>query len=219
VLKNRHILITGASRGLGFELAKACGAAGAHVIAVARSKSGLEKLDDAIQAAGGEAATLVPMDVTQFAMIDQLGAQLFERFGKLDGFVANAACLQSLAPAHHIPPPHWERTFNTNLIANMRFIRSLDPLLRKSEHGRAIFVTCSLGRGDAFWGTYTASKAGLEALAASYASETENYPLRVTTIDPGPMGTGLHQVAFPGIELETLPHPSSAVPGFLEALA
>lgn len=219
MLKDRIILVTGASRGLGFEIAKACGEQGAHVVAVARTKKELEKLDDAIQAAGGEAATLVPMDITQFALIDQLGAQLFERFGRLDGFVANAACMHSLAPAHHIPPAHWERTINTNLTANMRFIRSLDPLLRASQAGRAIFVTCNLARDDAFWGTYASSKKGLEALAASYASETEKYPLRVSVIDPGPLGTSLHQVAFPGIGLDTLPSPSSAVPKFLEALA
>lgn len=216
-LAGNIILITGASRGYGYALANACADAGAHVIAVARNKAQLEALDDAIQARGHEPATLVPMDITQPALVDQLGAQIYQRFGRLDAMVANAGCLASLSPASHITPAHWERTIGVNLTANMRLIRSMDALLKASPSPRVCFVTCRMGRdldanrGNAFWGAYAASKAALEVLATSYADEVAGQGMRVSMVDLGPMGTALHSVAFPGIPTETLPKPESRV--------
>ena len=133
-------LITGASRGLGAAAALAFAKEGAHCVLVARTVGGLEALDDRIKAAGGS-ATLVPLDVTDGPGIDRLGAALYERFRKLDILLGNAGLLGTLSPIGHIEPEIFERVMAVNVTANWRLIRSLDPLLRQSDAGRAIFVT------------------------------------------------------------------------------
>src|SRR5665213_1758671 len=127
----RIVLVTGASRGLGRAAAIALGREGAHVICVARTVGGLEETDDAIQKAGGT-ATLVPLNLKDFAAIDRLGASLFERWKKLDGFLGNAGTLGVLTPLAHLDPKIFQELLDINVTANWRLIRSLDPLLRQS---------------------------------------------------------------------------------------
>ena len=158
-LQDRIALVTGASRGIGAAIARAYAREGAHIIAVARTVGGLEELDDAITAAGGN-ATLVPLDLTEFDAVDQLGANIFERWGRLDILVGNAAILGQLSPVGHIEPQTWQRAFDLNVTANWRLLRSLDPLLRQSDAGRAVFVTSGATRSlPAYWAAYSASKA------------------------------------------------------------
>src|ERR1700728_2711112 len=102
-LKGRIALVTGASRGIGRAAAFALGAEGAHVICVARTVGGLEETDDAVQKAGGS-ATLVPLNLKDFAAIDRLGASIFERWKKLDAFLGNAGQLGTLTPLTHLEP-------------------------------------------------------------------------------------------------------------------
>ena len=139
-LAGRIAVVTGASRGIGYQAAKGFAAAGAHVVAVARTVGGLEELDDDIRGVGG-AATLVPLDLQGFAGIDRLGAAIFERWGKLDVLVANAGVLGQLSPLGHVPPKVWDEVIAINVTANWRLIRSLDPLLRQSDAGRALFMS------------------------------------------------------------------------------
>src|SRR5262249_11915819 len=139
-LAGRIAVITGASRGLGAAVAKRFAAEGAQLVLVARTVGGLEEVDDEVRGFG-RSATLVPLDLTGFDPIDRLGQSLFERFGKIDILVANAAVLGTLSPIGHITPRDWTEVINLNLTANWRLIRSLDPLLRASDSGRAIFVT------------------------------------------------------------------------------
>lgn len=216
-LAGRIALVTGASRGIGWAVAKRFAQEGAHVIAVARTKGGLEALDDAIRAEGGEAATLVPMDLSDFAKIDQLGGVIHQRFGKLDILVGNAAMLGTLGPIHHAKPSMWDKVMNLNVTANYRLIRSFDPLLRQSDAGRAIFVTSSVGaKPRAYWGPYAASKAALESLVGSYAEEVAGTNLRVNLIDPGKVRTGMRKEAYPGEDASTLAHPDSITDRFVE---
>ncbi|MFI4988635.1 MAG: SDR family NAD(P)-dependent oxidoreductase, partial [Alphaproteobacteria bacterium] len=171
-LAGRVALITGASRGIGAAVAKRFAAEGAHVILAARTVGGLEEVDDAIQAAGGT-ATLVPLDLKDVEQIDRLGAALYERYRKLDILVGNAAVLGVLSPLGHIDPEVWAEVMAVNLTANWRLIRSMDPLLRQAEAGRAIFVTSRAGSGVfPYWGAYAASKAALEMMVRTYAGET-----------------------------------------------
>jgi NAD(P)-dependent dehydrogenase (short-subunit alcohol dehydrogenase family) len=198
-LQGRIALVTGASRGIGFHTALALAREGAHVIAIARTVGGLEELDDAIREAGGEAATLVPLDITDFDAIDRLGATIDERWNKLDIFVGNAAILGGLSPLGHFEPAVFERVFDVNVIANWRFIRSLDPLLRASDAGRAIFVTSAAARSPrAFWGPYASSKAALEALVRVYAEESAKSSVRANLFDPGVTRTAMRAQAMPG---------------------
>src|SRR5204862_207689 len=114
--------------------------AGAHVVAVARTQGGLEELDDAIRQAGGH-ATLVPLDLTDFDAIDRLGAALHERWGRLDAVIGNAGILGNLMPVSHVTPKVWDQVMAINVTANWRLIRSFDPLLQRSDAGRAVFVS------------------------------------------------------------------------------
>jgi NAD(P)-dependent dehydrogenase (short-subunit alcohol dehydrogenase family) len=212
-------LVTGASRGLGRAVALALGAAGAHVLAVARTVGGLEELDDAIKAAGGS-ASLVPLDLTDGAGIDRLGAAIFERWGHVDALLANAGQLGTITPLAHLDVKVWDTTIAVNLTANWRLIRSLDPLLRKSDAGRALFVTSGAPHHPRpYWGVYSASKAGLEALVQTYAGEIAHSNARANLIDPGPLRTAMRAKAMPGEDPKTLPEPSSVVPKILEMLS
>ncbi len=205
-LQDRLALVTGASRGLGAAIAKAYAAEGAHVIAVARTSGALEELDDEIKAQGGAGATLVPMDLTDFSAIDDLGRQIFERWGRLDILVGNAAILGDLSPVGHIRPEVWQRAYDVNVTANYRLIRSMDSLLRQSEAGRVVFLTSGAGRNlPPYWALYASTKAALEAIALTYAKETQNTNLRVNLVNPGPSRTEMRAAAFPGEDPLQLP--------------
>jgi NAD(P)-dependent dehydrogenase (short-subunit alcohol dehydrogenase family) len=215
-LEGRIAVVTGASRGIGYHAAKGFAAAGAHIVAVARTVGGLEELDDEIKAVGGS-ATLVPLDLKDYAGIDRLGAAIFERWKKLDVLLANAGILGQLSPLGHISPKIWDDVMAVNVTANWRLIRSLDPLLRQSDAGRALFMTSVLARrARPFWGPYAASKSALDTLAATYAKEVEKTPIKVAAIDPGRARTALRAQAMPGEEPDTVPHPSEIIPYLIE---
>ncbi|MEE2688704.1 MAG: SDR family NAD(P)-dependent oxidoreductase [Pseudomonadota bacterium] len=214
-LNGRIALVTGASRGIGRAVALRFAEEGAHLILTARTVGGLEEVDDLVRGRGGN-ATLVPMDLSQVDEIDRLGAAIHQRFGRLDVLVANAAMLGVLSPVGHIEPLVWDETIRLNLTSNYRIIRSLDPLLRQSEAGRAIFVTSGAARGKAFWGAYAATKAGLESLVKCYAKEMENTNIRVNLLSPGATRTGMRASAFPGENPKTIKMPESIASLFLE---
>ena len=217
-LSGRIALVTGASRGIGYNLAKQLAAAGAHVIAVARTVGGLEELDDEIKTAGGS-ATLVPLDLTDMAGIDRIGAAINDRWGKLDILVANAAVLGVIAPIGHVEAKVFEKVMTVNVTATWRLIRTVDPLLRKSDAGRAVIVSSgSAHSARAFWAPYAASKAAVEALARSWADETKNSPLRVNIFDPGTSRTAMRAQAVPGENPETVTHPSETARHILPML-
>lgn len=216
-LAGRLALITGASRGIGWAVAKAYAAAGADLILLSRTTGALEELDDAIQVAGGNPSTLVPLDLADGPGIDRLGGAIAERWGKLDILVSNAGVLGMLAPLGHIKPKDWDALMTINVTANWRLIRSLDVLLRASDAGRAIFVTSGAAtKGEAYWGGYATSKAALNAMVTAYAAETETTNLRVNLLSPGPVDTGMRAKAFPGEDKATLPKPADVAPLFVE---
>lgn len=214
-LTDRVAVVTGASRGIGYEFARVLAGEGAHVIAVARTVGGLEELDDAIKAEGGS-STLVPLDLLDSAGIDRLGAAIFERWGKLDIMVANAGLLGVLSPIGHIDPKLFEKTMATNVTSVWRLIRSLDPLLRRSDAGRAILMSSGAAHSaKAYWGLYAATKAAVEALGKSWAHETQKLPLRVNSVNPGATATKMRAEAMPGEDPETLPTPREVAEAML----
>ncbi|MDY0884043.1 SDR family NAD(P)-dependent oxidoreductase [Dongia soli] len=216
-LAGRIALITGASRGIGAAVARRFAAEGAKLVLTARTVGGLEEVDDAIRAAGGEPSLLVPLDIKQYDAIDQLGAALFERFGKLDILVGNAGVLGPLTPVPHIEVQQWQDVLDINLTANWRLIRSMDPLLRLSDAGRAIFVSSRAAQNPRpYWAAYAVSKAALEMVVQSYALEVQNVtPIRVNLIDPGATRTKMRAAAYPGENPDTRPHPDEITEAFV----
>jgi NAD(P)-dependent dehydrogenase (short-subunit alcohol dehydrogenase family) len=215
-LQDRIAVITGASRGIGRAVALGMAAEGAHVILVARTVGGLEEVDDEINKIGGK-ATLVPLDITDFAAIDRLGANIFERWGKLDILVGNAGTLGVLTPVSHLELKAWDKLVNTNITANWRMIRSFEPLLKRSDAGRAIFVTSGAAhKNKPYWGGYAMSKAALEALVKTWAAECTNTNVRANLLSPGPTRTAMRKQAMPGEDPSTLTRPADLVPLFIE---
>jgi NAD(P)-dependent dehydrogenase (short-subunit alcohol dehydrogenase family) len=213
-LKDRVALVTGASRGIGAALAIELATLGAHCVLVARTQGGLEETDDAIRAATGRGATLLPFDLQkQEKELDLLGASIMERFGRLDILVHNAGVLNKLTPVAHIDPRDWAETVAVNLTAAWRLIRSCDPPLRASDAGRAVFVTTGrVLRPKAYWGMYGATKAGMEHLVQTWAQEVANTPLRVNLADPDVVATKMRAQAMPGEDPATLPRPEDIAP-------
>jgi NAD(P)-dependent dehydrogenase (short-subunit alcohol dehydrogenase family) len=207
-LKGKVALITGASQGIGAAVAIKYAQEGAHVIIASRTTGSLEKVDDEIKKIDGK-CTVVPVDLNEYDKIDQLGALIYERFGKLDILVGNAAQLGHLSPIHQIDPKVWEKTISLNLTSNFRLMRSMDPLLRMSDNGRAIFVTSSVATNDSpFWGTYAVSKAALEKMVKTYALEVKQANLRVNLVDPGQVDTTMLAEAMPGLDMKDITKPS-----------
>jgi NAD(P)-dependent dehydrogenase (short-subunit alcohol dehydrogenase family) len=209
-LASRIALVTGASRGIGYATARALAKAGAHVVAVARTQGGLEELDDEIRKDGGS-ATLVPLNLTDFDGIARLGAALHERHGKLDILVGNAGVAGPSSPLGHIEIKPWNDVMAINVSANFQLIRCIEPLLKKSDAGRAVFVTAAASNAaPAYLGPYAASKAALETLARVWANETASTALRVNLFDPGPIRTRMRATVFPGEDPLTLDTPEQA---------
>jgi NAD(P)-dependent dehydrogenase (short-subunit alcohol dehydrogenase family) len=218
-LKERVALVTGASRGIGRAAALALAEAGAHVIAVARTVGGLEELDDEIKKIGGT-ATLVPLDLKDYAGIDRMGAAIFERWGKLDALLGNAGILGALTPLTHLQPKVWDDLIAINLTANWRLTRSLDPLLRLSDAGRALFVSSAAAHYNRpFWGGYAVSKAALEAMVKTYAGELTGTTVKANLLNPGPTRTGMRAQAMPGEDPMTLPAPKEWAPLIVDLLS
>jgi NAD(P)-dependent dehydrogenase (short-subunit alcohol dehydrogenase family) len=218
-LTGRIALVTGASRGIGRAVALGLAKAGAHVILSARSVGALEAVDDEIRSAGG-AATLLQIDLRKGDRVDQIGPTIYQRWQHLDVLVAAAGILGPLSPLGHTTDDGFLSTIDVNLIANWRLIRTLDPLLKRSDAGRAVFVTSGAASGKyAYWGAYSASKAGLEALVKSWAAELANTSVRANLINPGATRTQMRAKAFPGEDPATLPAPEDLVPLFLELAA
>ncbi|MDP9196848.1 MAG: SDR family NAD(P)-dependent oxidoreductase [Pseudomonadota bacterium] len=219
VSEKRIALVTGASRGIGAAVARRLARENVHVILLARTVGALEEVDDSIRTAGGT-ATIMPLDLLKGDDVGQIGPTVHQRFGRLDILVGNAAMLGPLSPVAHYDPKTWDHVMALNVGANQRLIRTLDPLLRASAAGRALFVTSGLARKAlAYWGAYAASKAALEMLVSLYAAETVNTRLRVNMIDPGNVATGLRAQAFPGEDPAMLASPDEVAESFVEPLS
>ena len=218
-LDGRIALVTGATRGIGRAVAMAYAQAGAHLILTGRTAGALEELDDEIRAAVGgtrEPSSLITLNLKHGDKIDGLGPALYQRFGKLDILVSCAGILGPLTPVGHLTTDQWTEVMDVNLTANMRLIRTLGPLLEKSDAGRGIFVTSGAADAkNAYWSPYAVSKAGLDALVKTYAQEIASSKVRVNLLSPGPIRTAMRAKAFPGEDPLTLKTPEDIAPMFV----
>jgi NAD(P)-dependent dehydrogenase (short-subunit alcohol dehydrogenase family) len=218
-LSGKIVLVTGASRGIGYQAALEAARRGAHVVAVARTVGGLEDLDDEIKAAGND-ATLVPLDLRDGDGIDRLGKAIFERWGRLDGLIGNAGVLGTITPLSHLDVKDFDQAFAVNVAANYRLIRSVDALLRQSAAGRAVFVSSSSSHSARpFWGLYAATKAALETMVKSYAGELSTTQVKANVFWPGAVRTAMRAKAMPGENPDTLPHPREVAGKLVDMVA
>ena len=218
-LDGKLALVTGASRGIGAATAEALGAAGAHVILVARTTPALEQVEDRIHQTGGS-ATIAPLDLADGESIAKLGVAVAERWPALDVLVLNAAMLGSLSPVQDIDPKEYSRLLTLNVLANQALLAAFDPLLRKAERADVVGVTSSVGAEPrAFWGAYGSSKAALDTLLGAYADETEHSGrIKVHIVDPGATRTRMRASAFPGEEPDSVKPPTVVAEAILQRL-
>ncbi|WP_455481431.1 SDR family NAD(P)-dependent oxidoreductase [Bartonella sp. B12(2025)] len=206
-LHGRVALVTGASRGIGYYLALELAARGAHIIALARTISGLTELDNQIRKKGAR-ATLIPLDLHHMENIDALGVSIAKQWKKLDIMVANAGILGTLSPIAHVENTVFENIFQINLISQWRLMKAVEPLLRESDAGRAILLSSSVAHVPrAFWGPYAASKAALEIVARCWAEELKQTPIKINCVNPGATRTTMRAQAMPSEDPQTLPSP------------
>lgn len=219
IFEGKIALVTGASRGIGAATATALAAQGAHVILTGRTAKDLEAVEDAIFGAGGS-ATIAPLDLTDGDSIARLAAAVAERWGKLDILVLNAAMLGTLSPVSAIDGAEFARLFTLNVTAQQVMIASFDALLRKSDSGRLVALTSSVGSSPrAFWGAYGASKAALENLVDSYGDEVRNLSqVRTAIVDPGRTRTAMRAKAYPGEDPSTVKEPAVVADAILALL-
>jgi NAD(P)-dependent dehydrogenase (short-subunit alcohol dehydrogenase family) len=200
-------LVTGASRGIGRAVALTLARSGAHIVAVARTTGALEEVDDAARAAG-TSATLVPLDMRDYAGIYRLASALNERYQRLDVMVGNAGVAGQRSPLDHIEPQNWEEVMAVNVTANWHLIRAMDALSKRSAAGRAVFITSGAAtHARSYSGAYSVSKAALNVLIRTYAAETDTTVLRVNLFNPGPTRTRMRAQVMPGEDPMTLPTP------------
>lgn len=192
-------LVTGASRGLGYAVASALGAAGVQVVAMARTVGGLEDLADAIEAAGGPTPTLVPLSITDEVGMQRLCLAIHDRWGRADLVVHCAAHAAPLTPANQIAAKDFDSSVDVNLRGTQRLIAMTAPLLAASPAGTFVHVTDDHA-GGAFWGGYGATRAAGDALARSWAAETARIGPRVLLFQPAPMPTALRARFYPAEE-------------------
>jgi NAD(P)-dependent dehydrogenase (short-subunit alcohol dehydrogenase family) len=203
----RITLVTGASRGIGRAVALEIARRGGDVIAVARTQGALEELDDAVRALG-RTASLVPVDLKDFEGLDRLADVVRQRWGRLDGLAHVGGMLGPLSPVRDVAPKDWDEVLAVDLTSAYRLIRAFDALLRASTAGRAVFVTSGAAAAPrAFWAPYAAAKAGVEALAKSYAAEVGAFGVKVNLVNPGPTRTAMRAKAMPAEDPSTLPPP------------
>ncbi len=217
-LDGKVALITGASMGIGAAVAKAYAAAGAQVVMLARSVERMEQIDDQIREAGGKPAVIVPCDLREFDLIDAIGPNLLERFGKLDILVANAGVLGTLGPLTHMQPKEWQKVIDINVTANYRLLRICEPLLKAApDGGRAILVTSTVGQVPApYWGAYKISKSAVDAMVQMVGAEWKDSPLRINAINPGATRTAMRAKAMPGEDPESVKPPEAVVELFMQ---
>lgn len=221
-LQDRVALITGASRGIGAAVALQFAAEGAHVVLVARTRGGLEDIDDRIRKEHGDArtATLLELDLKNLDQVDMIGPTIAERFGRLDIVIGNAGLLGEMTPMNHIEADVWSDVIDVNLNANWRLIRTTDPLLRASDAGRAVYVTSGAAQGKRpYWGAYAVSKAALEMMVTCWAAETEQTNLKINLIDPGATRTSMRAEAYPGEDPASVKTPEDLTGYFVDLAA
>jgi len=222
-LRDRIVLVSGAAEGLGRAVAEGAAAQGATLVLCDYNLADLVPLYDAIEDAGGAQPAILPLDL-ESADTDAMGkaADLIgDCFGRLDGLVHCAAFAPYLSRIDDYDLAEWERVLRINLTTPFLLTQACLPLLRAASDAAIVFTSDRVGRsGRAYWGAFAAAKFGIEGLAQVLAEELkDSSPIRVATIDPGIIRTGLRARLYPGENPMSLPAPETVVSRYLDLLS
>ncbi|MBF0255199.1 MAG: YciK family oxidoreductase [Gammaproteobacteria bacterium] len=220
-LKDRVILVTGAGDGLGRAVARAAAAQGASLILLGRTTAKLEQVYDQIESDGSPQPAIFPLNLETAAAntYADLADVIAEEFGALHGLVHCAAQLRLLSRIDDYDLETWNQLLQVNLTAPFLLTQACLPLLKTADRSSLIFTSDSLGRrAKAYWGAYAVAKFGLEGLMQVLADELESSPVRVNSIDPGPLRTNLRKTAYPAEDELQHPPPESVTPAYLHLL-
>ncbi len=218
-MQDRIAVVTGASRGIGRVIARGLAEAGAQVVAVARSIDDLATLERQIKDIGGKVLTM-PLDLRDASRIWQFADSVGTRFGRVDALVGNAGLLGDITPLRSLDANVWTDVMAVNVTANWHLIRTCDALLRRSDAGRALFITAGSPRRIApNWGIYTITKTALEALVRTYATELRDTPARANLFNPGPVSVGMRRRVAPDEDPSLLDAPEALLPQMIRMLS
>ena len=222
LLKGKIILVTGAGDGIGAVAARFCAAHGATVILLGRTTKKLEAVYDEIVAADHPEPSIVPMDLSQITQshAEGLAQALDDNYGKLDGLLHNAAILGDHVPFDHYNIEQWHEVMHVNSTAVFLLTRVLMTLLQRSDSGRLLFTSSSVGAiPRAYWGAYAVSKYAVEGMAKLIADELEQTsPIRVNIVNPGATRTSMRAAAYPVEDPGSLKSPEDLMPLYLYLL-
>jgi NAD(P)-dependent dehydrogenase (short-subunit alcohol dehydrogenase family) len=222
-LRERVILITGASQGIGRAVALSCARYGATVLLLGRNGRQLNEVHARISAEqGAERAAIVEFDLENALArdYDALFAAIEGRYQRLDGLLHNAGLLGQLAPIEHYDVPTWCRVLQVNLTAAFVLTQILLPLLKRSADGSIVFTASGVGRvARAYWGAYAVAKFAIEGLNEVLAAELSGItPIRVNSLNPGATRTRMRRQAYPAEDPESLPAPEDITHAYIALL-
>ncbi|MEX0977158.1 MAG: YciK family oxidoreductase [Woeseia sp.] len=219
VLKDRIVLVTGASDGIGKALALKCAELGARVILHGRNKRKLEAVYDQIaddKASASPAIALMDLSSADGKAYSCFAESIEQDFGHLDGLVHNAGILGPRLSIEQYDATDWQRVLHVNLTAPFALTQVLLPLLKKSTDPSIVFTSSGLGRkGRAFWGAYAVSKFGTEGLSQVLADETRHIPVRVNCLNPGATRTDMRLQAYPAEDRDKLRTPDEILTPYI----
>jgi NAD(P)-dependent dehydrogenase (short-subunit alcohol dehydrogenase family) len=223
-LADRVLLVTGAGDGIGRAVAIDCAGHGATVVLLGRTQAKLEQTYDAIVATGGPRPAIIKFDLGASTVAEFVGLAetLHQEYGRLDGLAHVAGVLGPRTPLDHYEAKDWTQVLAVNLTAPFLLTQALLPLLRLGRDPAVVFTSSGVGRkGRAFWGAYAVSKFGLEGLMQTWADECDSgsTPIRMNSLNPGPVRTAMRLAAYPGEDRDKLPAPGSVAPAFTWLLA
>lgn len=222
VLRDRIILITGSSDGIGKALALHAASLGAQVILHGRSVQKLEKVYDTIEKIEGAprpSIAVMDLESANAESYTTLAQSIESEFGRLDGLVLNASILGERYSIEQYDAVLWQKVMHVNVTSVFAMTQVFLPLLQKSEDPSVIYTSSGVGRtGKAFWGAYSASKFATEGLSQILADEHRHSELRSNCINPGATRTNMRLAAFPAEDRDALKRPEDILAPYVYLL-